>query len=169
MSANTGRRDDRSLRPASGLPARGYTWEPFREGNQAALKHGAFSDRLVKPRAREIAQMLHDDGALPGYLLEARYAPALLAYCQVLAQIERVETWLASTATDGVPQELGPDGAPKAATRLLMDLERRADTSRRDLGLTPLAAARLGRDVAAERVSLGAWFAAQDDGGDIDG
>lgn len=143
-----------NYRPPSGIPARGYRWETFQAGNQVALRHGAYSDRLVQPRALEIAQALTDDGAFPSYLAEPRYRPAVLAYCTTLARLERLEAWLGAQAVEGVPLELAEDGEVRSATRLLMDLDRQADRHRQALGLTPLAAARLGKDVAAQQVSL---------------
>lgn len=140
--------------PASGTPTRGYSWEPFQPGNQVAVSHGAYSDRLVGPRALEIALNLTQDGAFPAYLAEPRYRPAVLAYCTTLARLERLETWLGAQATDGMPLELAENGEVRGATRLLMDLEKQAERHRQALGLTPLAAARLGKDVAAQRLSL---------------
>lgn len=137
------------VQPDDRRPARGYTWEPFQPGHFLSTRHGAYSDRLVGPRALEIAQAMADDGALPVYLGEPRYRPAVLAYATVLARIERLEQYLESNAAEGIPQELEADGQVKAATGLLMALERAADRHRDRLGLSPLAAARLGRDVAA--------------------
>lgn len=153
-------------RPPSGLPRRGYSWEPFKPGNQVALTHGAYSDRLVGPRALEIAQHLTEDGAFPGYLAEPRYRPAVLAYCTTLARLERVERWLEAQAAEGVPLELAENGEVRGATRLLMDLERQAERHRQALGLTPLAAARLGKDVAAQSVSLAQVWAQMDQEGE---
>ncbi|MEI2810828.1 MAG: hypothetical protein V9F00_11690 [Nocardioides sp.] len=126
----------------------------FTTGNLVALRHGAWSDRLVRPRALEIARALADEGAFPAYLAEPRYRPAVMAYATTLARIERLETWLEDQAAEGVPMELEQDGQVKAATGLLMALERAADKHRDRLGLSPLAAARLGRDVAATQVSV---------------
>lgn len=152
-----------NYRHPSGLPSRGYSWEPFQPGNLKGLRHGAHSDRLVRPRALEIARGFLEDGALPAYLSEPRYRPAVLAYCMDLARIERVEAWLEAQAVDSVPPELTENGEVRPATRLLMDLERKADKHRQALGLTPLAAARLGKDVAAQQVSLSQVWAQMDD------
>ncbi len=138
----------------------------FTSGNLLGLRHGAFSDRLVRPRALEIAHGLADDGALPAYLAEPRYRPAVMAYAMTLARLERVESYLEGLAAEGVPPELEADGTVKAATGLVMALERAADRHRDRLGLSPLAAARLGRDVAASQVSLSLMWA---EGGGVDG
>lgn len=82
-----------------------------------------------------------------------------MAYATTLVRLERVEAWLEEQAAEGVPPELEQDGQVKAATGLLMSLERAADKHRDRLGLSPLAAARLGRDVAASRASLSQLWA----------
>lgn len=45
-------------RPASGLPARGYSWPPFEPGNGAAVRHGCYSPLTLAPRAEEIAALI---------------------------------------------------------------------------------------------------------------
>ncbi|MGB9112960.1 MAG: hypothetical protein WCF24_09575 [Acidimicrobiales bacterium] len=35
-------------------PARGYSWQQFRAGNMANLRHGAYSERVVSMLADEI-------------------------------------------------------------------------------------------------------------------
>ncbi|WP_193311435.1 hypothetical protein [Georgenia satyanarayanai] len=126
------------------------------------VTHGAQSDRLVRPRALEIATDLAEDDALPAYLAERSYRPALMAYATTLARIERVESWLERTVPEhGVP-ELDGEGAVRGATKLLERLERSADRQRQELGLTPLSRARLGRDVAVQQVSLLQVWEAED-------
>ena len=128
--------------------------EDFAPGNEVAVKHGARSDRLVRPRALEIAADLAADDALPDYLRQATYRPALLAYATTLARAERVQVWLEATAPEhGVP-ELDEAGDVRGATRLLERLEGSAARQRQELGLTPLSRARLGKDVAVAQVSL---------------
>lgn len=146
---------DQHLTPPAGwVPAFPGQRPPFTPGHTLSTRHGAHSDRLVEPRALAIAEGLEADGALPDYLRDPSYRPAVLAYCRTLAQVERVEGYLASrTPEHGVP-ELDDDGAVRAATRLLDRLVARADRQRSDLGLTPMSRARLGRDVAAQQVSI---------------
>ena len=125
----------------------------FTDGNLVAVRHGAFSERLVRPRALEIAAGLQAAEELPDYLLSPKYRGALLDLCLALARRERLEAWLEETAVDGIPPELSPDGQVRAAADLLLKVERAVDRHRDRLGLSPLAAARLGRDVAAAQVS----------------
>lgn len=119
---------------SSRLPggARDYTWPPAEPENFLALKHGAYSSRLVEPRALEIAQEMAEGGMVPGYLQAPEYRPALLGYCRTLAQVARVRSWLASTARAGIPEELDREGNVRAATRLLERLETSAATRGRN-------------------------------------
>lgn len=146
--------DQHLTAPDGWVPAFPGQRPPFAPGHTLSMRHGAHSDRLVGPRALEIAAALEDDGALPEFLRDPSYRPAVLAYCRTLAQVERVEGYLAEhTPEHGVP-ELDDDGAVRAATRLLDRLVARADRQRADLGLTPMARARLGRDVAAQQATV---------------
>lgn len=151
-----------NYRPPSGIPARGYRWEPFQDGNQAALTHGAYSDRLIEPRAQEIAQGMQDAGELPDYLAQPRYRGAVMDLATALARRERLEQYLAEQSTEGTPMELTDNGEVRAAAVLLERVERAVERHRDRLGLSPLAAARLGKDVAAQQVSLAQVWAAMD-------
>ena len=42
---------DRSKGAGYGGPARGYSWPPFEVGNEAAVRHGATSERHIRPIA----------------------------------------------------------------------------------------------------------------------
>lgn len=148
--------------PASGVPARGYTWEPFQPGHTLSLKHGAYSERLIAPRALEIAQGMQEAGELPDYLAQPRYRGAVMDLATALARRERLEMWLAEHSTPGTPMELAENGEVRAAAVLLERVEKAIERHRDRLGLSPLAAARLGKDVAAERVSLAQVWAQMD-------
>lgn len=145
--------------PASGTPTRGYSWEPFQPGHTLTLKHGAYSERLVEPRAREIAQGLADSGELPSYLAEPRYRGAVMDLARCLAQRERLGAYLEATASEGVPAELAENGEVRSAAALLAKVERALERHRDRLGLSPLAAARLGKDVASQQASLAQFWA----------
>lgn len=149
--------------PQTWVPSFAGQRPPFDRGNVLSLKHGARSDRLVRPAALAILADLQADDGLPGYLTEPSYRPALLAYASTLARIERIQGWLESTVAEhGVP-ELSDDGGVRGATRFLERLEASAARQRSDLGLTPMSRARLGKDVAqGQQASLSALWAAQD-------
>lgn len=121
----------------------------FTKGNTVAVKHGGESIRLAMPAAVELLEEMAP--ALPDYLREPRYRPALVAYCNCLVRIARVQDWLERTAPEGAPPETDREGNVRQAANLLVRLEREADRHRQSLGLTPLAAARLGKDVATSQ------------------
>lgn len=135
----------------SHAPARGYRWETATPGNFIALKHGATSPRIVDPLAEEIIESIRDQVTW----LTPADEPALLAWGRAEAQCQLLTTYLASAAElteDGVG-DLDADRI-KAAYLLLHRAETRASTLRTQLGLTPLARAKLGRDVAAGKVDM---------------
>lgn len=131
----------------------------FTEGNQVALKHGAYSGDVLPAAEAILANLLP---TLPDYLREARYGPAVRAYAVCLTRLDRVTAWLEAqpVAEGGIP-ELTADGEVRAAMVLLLRLEREADRHRTGLGLTPLAAARLGRDVTQAQQSITQVLAAR--------
>lgn len=118
----------------SGAVARGYSWAPFQPGHELSLQHGAYSPRTWRPLADRIAAELPD---IAPWCTRPTYGPAVAAWSRTEAQLQLVMTWL---------DEHGPldgDGAPRPATSLLAKLEAHARELRNDLGLSPLALARL--------------------------
>ncbi len=68
------------------------SWPPFEPGNQAAVRHGAYSSALrLAPRAAEIAACLHE---AMGDAFEERDGPAIEAVALAGARIERAMTVL---------------------------------------------------------------------------
>lgn len=150
---------------------RGYSWAPAEPGNTLAVQHGSRSPRMVDPIAAEIAEQLLSLDSV-AYLRAPEYAPAVLAWARVEAQIELLTAFI--TEQGGVEQMLtahgeditdehGEPGALRRVTRsrriqsawsALDKTEARAATLRARLGLDPLSRARLGRDVAATKVDL---------------
>jgi len=126
----------KSRNPASGIAARGYTWAPFHEGNLAALRHGAYSPRIVAPLADELARWLLQQRA---DLEEFAFSVSAWARAETLCAI------LVHAIGDPVDER----GEPRE--RLLKEwraAERRAAEERIRLGLDPTAAARLTRERA---------------------
>jgi hypothetical protein len=132
-------------------PKRGYSWAPFQPGHELSTKHGAWSPRKVDPLAAEIAA----EARQVAPWLTAVDEPALKAWATCEARIHLVETWLLGRATaDNAGGMLDDDGEVRGATNLLVKLETAAAGHRDRLGFTPLARARLGRDVAATKVDV---------------
>lgn len=126
---------------------------PFAPGNEMAVKHGAFSPRRVDPLAADlIERMLADAGApgsTTGYLLEASFQPALWSWARAEARCQLVSEWLWDNGGD-----IEPNGEVRKAAEYLRRWEAQALKHREQLGLSPLARARMGRDVAAGRVDM---------------
>lgn len=143
-------------------PARGYSWPPFQPGHTLSVRHGAYSPRRVDPLAAEIVQGLLGDTST-AYLQAPRYRLALWALGRAEAQVQLLSEWLgehAEEAGDGVGDL--SDEATRSAYLLLHRAESRADRSRARLGLDPLSAARLGRDVVAASVDVARLLSGQD-------
>ncbi len=115
-------------------PARGYSWSPFERGNVVSLRHGVYSARTWKSLADAIASELLE---VAPWCSRATYGSAVAAWARVEAQLQLVMAWL---------DEHGPldaDGHPRSATALLARLESQAQSLRAELGLSPLALAKL--------------------------
>jgi hypothetical protein len=116
-------------------PARGYYGRPpFAPGNDLAATHGAYSERKVSPLAAEV------EAALPGiapWATAPTFEGAVHSYCWVEAQLALVRQYVDEQGL------LDDDGNPRPVLTLLDRLEGRAASLRSELGLTPLALAKL--------------------------
>ncbi len=131
--------------PASGLPARGYSWEPFTANNTKSLKHGARSERIIAPLAAAIA---NDLLAQHSRLRDNLYREAVLEYSRTLAQVDVLQEWVDEHGM------IGADGKPTGAAEYLLRVRKHASNLAGQLGLTPLANAKLGKDSAAASVDI---------------
>jgi hypothetical protein len=140
---------------------------PAEEGNELALKHGAYSPRRVEPLAAELVDrvraMVAADEVRLGYLLEPQFSAALWAWARCEARVQLLEEYLLDESVDG----LDLDGEVVPAAMHLERLERRALKLRERLGLDPLSRARLGRDVVATAVDVARVMAETGDAGGI--
>jgi hypothetical protein len=141
-------------------PARGYSWPPFENGNQAALRHGGYSLLGIGDRATEIADEIRP--TLP--VASVADEPVLLLLATTLARIERANEAIEvvdENSTSALSEYLAGDEPTLAPdlSRLRQDLRAWIGLARRlasDLGLTPTSRARLGLDiVAAQRIGSG--------------
>jgi hypothetical protein len=115
---------------ASGLPARGYSWEQAGPGNEISLRHGVFSARRCDPVARELVAGLVAD------------RPDLTAYPELLAAWARAEArciLFADYLTEFTPWS---DEGQKVAA-WVHRVEGQAERLRIQLGITPGAEAAL--------------------------
>ena len=127
----------------SGIAARGYSWPPFEEGNQAAVTHGAYSVEVYGPVARELVS-----GVLTDRPQLNRYRTAVAAWADVEARCLVVREHLDAHGM------LDEQGKPRPAVELLVRLESRADKARQRLGLDPKADADLAKSTADAQHSI---------------
>ncbi len=125
-------------------PATLQKWPPPPAGNDRAVTHGGYSDRLVQPRARELADEVF---AANAHLDRARDGAAVARYAVALARVERAYRWLAGQDDDVFADLHG--GVVHACFAQVERWERACDRAEDKLGLNPTAAARLGVAKAA--------------------
>jgi hypothetical protein len=121
---------DGGAKPARG----GYGRPPFAEGNEVATTHGAYSERRVSPIADEIAAVLPSTAP---WATGPTFVGAIRSYSWAEAQLALVREFLDE---HGI---LDHEGKPRPAMQLLDRLEGRAAALRAELGLTPMALAKL--------------------------
>ncbi|MCZ7529734.1 MAG: hypothetical protein M5U31_04965 [Acidimicrobiia bacterium] len=100
-----------------------------------ALRHGAFSKRMVEPVAVELVQGLLDDRADL-----AAYPEVVHAWARAEAKVLLLDDWL---TTQGLHDEAGE---PRAALNYLAKFMTMADRLRQRLGLDPRSEAELARE-----------------------
>lgn len=122
---------------------------PAEPGNTRALQHGAHSDRLVAPEARELAGAVLDAHA---HLDPVRDAGPVARYATLLARIARAEAWLARQADPLFAD--AERGVPHSLVNQLDRWSSRAAAAERRLGLDPQARAALGLTKAATAAVL---------------
>jgi hypothetical protein len=126
-------------------PTGNGSWPQAEKGNTLAQRHGAWSERVVDPVARELVTVLLTQVS---YLADPSYEPAIWAWARAEARVLTLSKWLDENGT------LAEDGTPRPALGALKDFERLAAASRSRLGLDPTSRAQLGRDVVAQQVDL---------------
>lgn len=148
-----------------GEPARGYSWapfttdnhplgQPFESGNQASLRHGTYSPRVIDPLAAELVEHI----TATADWLRPCDTLSVWALARAEAGIQLLVEYLADGGVG-----LSGDGEELAAAKRLSRLEARAESLRSKLGLDPLSRARLGRDVATTQVDLARMWQLQDE------
>ncbi|MAU81874.1 MAG: hypothetical protein CME34_08385 [Gordonia sp.] len=126
-----------------GGPAHGL-YEPFKSGNLAAVKSGAYSPRIVEPLADAVYTDLVEQHPR---LRDPLYAVMVRDFARTLVRVERMEERL----TDG---DLDADGQPVPGSVSLLRYRKHLMNLADRLGLTPLANARLGKDTAAAQFDV---------------
>lgn len=135
--------------------------------------HGARSERYVGPLAARIARELLEDADTPGHLREPVFASSVQAWARAEAVCRLLWAWLegrdimagltaAATTTEEETRSRGRTDR-KSVTRSvpavldqLRRFESHASSLRSKLGLDPVSAARVGKDLATSRYLEGA-------------
>ncbi len=141
-------------------PTRGYTWPPAEPGNALAMKHGAWSPRMVDPLAEEMVAAI----APTVTWWQPCDQPAIWAWAQTEIRCQLIAEWLADKGSEIDPE----DESVRPAAALLDRLTARCESMRSKLGLDPASRARLGRDVAAGQLDLARYWATEDGSEDQD-
>jgi hypothetical protein len=117
---------------------------PFAPGNTLAVTHGAYSPARVDPIAQTyIDELVADPGT--AYLTAHRFRAALWHWAQAQAKVQLLTEWV-----DGMSLQQAADSArgQTSPLELLRKWMATSQTWAARLGLDPLSAARLGKDVA---------------------
>jgi hypothetical protein len=141
------------------LPARAYLWPPFEPGNMAHLTHGANSPRVVEA----VARIVRDDVvAQAPWIVEPIFGDALARYCRAEARAR-----LLSDHIFAVADEHGPAKVPQRLWESAVASDTAASKAAAELGVTPLARARLAALTATAETGAASLAALQTKGAEI--
>lgn len=120
---------------------------PFAAGNKLAVTHGAYSAARTDPIARRYLAEIADDPSLE-YLNQPRFHAGLWLWASAMAKVELLSAWVDD---QDIADAADSDRGKTSALELLRKWMATAQTWASRLGLDPLSAARLGKDVAQGR------------------
>lgn len=130
---------------SEGLPARGYSWEPFLPEHVKSIIHGAKSERVVAAVAKVVKSEVVQDAP---WLLEPIFGDSLERYCRAEARARLLADHMFRVADE--------DGAERIPVRLwesAVACDNAASRCAADLGLTPLSRAKLAALTTSTEVS----------------
>lgn len=147
---------------------RGYSWPPFTDGNHAAELSGARSPRRVGPLAAEIRARLLGHPDCPPHLHRPEFSSAVDAFCWADARCRLQRAWideqdldaaLADVTTTTEDERRSKSGTSRVSTsrrvtsafEALRKWESHAVNCRKQLGLDPLSAARVAKELGQAR------------------
>lgn len=122
---------------------------PFTPGHTLSMKSGWRSPRAVGPVAEALLEAILEDDSV-AYLRQPRFRPALVAWAQVEARVALFEKYVDEMTME---QRLDSGNGRTSPEEQLRKLDANALTHRGRLGLDPLSAARLGKDIAQGRAA----------------
>jgi hypothetical protein len=117
---------------------------PFGVGNSLAVKHGVRSPSRVDPLAQLFVDELVSDVSL-AYLGAPRFSAALWSWAQASAKVQLLEEYV---DTMSIWEAADSERGKTSALELLRKWMSTASAAASRLGLDPLSAARLGKDVS---------------------
>ena len=136
-------------------PATGEEWQPafegqrppFQPGNTLSVKHGIWSPAKVEPVAAQLIHDLLEDPTLD-YLAAPRFSRSVHQWAIAQAKVDLLSEWV-----DGmdIQQAADSDRGKTSPLELLRKWMTTAQGYAQRLGLDPLSAARLGKDIAGAR------------------
>lgn len=149
-------------------------------GNKLSLTHGARDPERVSPLAEEFMNNLLSDPETDDYLRKPVMRHEVLAWAWAEAQVTLMRAWMDADSISTAMTELTTSeeteadegrgtvrrvSASRKVSSLMSELHKaevRAANRRKELGLTPLARARLGKDIASSQFDLARYFAELD-------
>lgn len=132
---------------------------PFQPGNELHLIHGIYSSARVDPIAHRYIAEIAADPTLD-YLKQPRFHAALWAWASAAAKVELLQQWVDSQPIEAAADS---DRGKTSALELLRKWMTTAQNHASRLGLDPLSAARLGKDIAATQVDLATLLSRTED------
>ena len=131
---------------SAGLPARGYSWPPFEDGNPSKLVHGANHEPTIEARAAEVhAEIL----TVAPWLDSDEYAPAVARYLRAEARAQLLHAHIMATC-----ETKGPDKVPSRVWEQATAADRLSAELGNVLGLDPIGRARLKQLASSAEISL---------------
>lgn len=122
----------------------------FEPGNDLAVTHGAYSEKIVAPAAAAVQAELQASG--PQYLSEPMFGPILRLTSRAVAKSELISDHLESMPLE---KQLMP---PKPGTAAPVETDRKASAhamlALSKLGLTPDTAARMARQMTGSEADI---------------
>lgn len=138
-------------KPASGVPARRYSWPPFETGNEVSKRHGFFASPTLREEDRA---ELEDIERLLWSVIPAateRDGPTIAACAELVWRLRR-------GYADLHEHGLLRDGTPAAVLRHIETAERTFLRFAVQLGLTPRSRAELGLDLVQAKGAAAAAY-----------